>query len=80
MRGSIRENETKHRLLYIYRYLLRHSGADHSVSALELLKYMKDEYGLDVHRTTLLNDFAMIEESGIHFEIIKSRQKYTLLR
>ena len=68
------ENGTKLRLLYIYQYLLRHSDAEHPVSTAELLKYLKDEYGLDVHRTTLPNDFAMMEEAGIHFEIIKSRQ------
>lgn len=68
------ENGTKLRLLYIYQYLLRHSDAEHPVSTPELLKYLKDEYGLDVHRTTLPNDFAMMEEAGIHFEIIKSRQ------
>ncbi len=68
------ENGTKLRLLYIYQYLLRHSDADHPVSTPELLKYLKDEYGLAVHRTTLPNDFAMMEEAGIHIEVIKSRQ------
>ena len=68
------ENGTKLRLLYIYQYLLRHSDAEHPVSTPELLKFLKDEYGLDVHRTTLPNDFAMMEEAGLHFEIIKSRQ------
>ena len=68
------ENGTKLRLLYIYKYLIKHSDAEHPVSTPELLKFLKDEYGLDVHRTTLPNDFAMMEEAGIHFEIIKSRQ------
>lgn len=68
------ENGTKLRLLYIYQYLLRHSDSEHPVSTPELLKFLKDEYGLDVHRTTLPNDFAMMEEAGIHFEVIKSRQ------
>lgn len=68
------ENGTKLRLLYIYQYLLRHSDEDHPVSTPELLKYLKDEYNMDVHRTTLPGDIAMMEEAGIHFEIIKSRQ------
>ena len=29
---------------------------------------------MDVHRTTLPGDIAMMEEAGIHFEIVKSRQ------
>lgn len=68
------ENGNKLRLLYIYQYLLRHSDAEHPVSTPELLKYLKDEYNMDVHRTTLPGDIAMMEEAGIHFEIIKSRQ------
>lgn len=68
------ENGNKLRLLYIYQYLLRHSDEDHPVSTPELLKYLKDEYNMDVHRTTLPGDIAMMEEAGIHFEIIKSRQ------
>jgi len=68
------ENGNKLRLLYIYQYLLRHSDEDHPVSTPELLKYLKDEHNMDVHRTTLPGDIAMMEEAGIHFEIIKSRQ------
>ena len=68
------ENGNKLRLLYIYQYLLKHSDVEHPVSTPELLKYLKDEYNMDVHRTTLPGDIAMMEEAGIHFEIIKSRQ------
>lgn len=68
------ENGNKLRLLYIYQYLLRHSDAEHPVSTPELLKYLKDEYNMDVHRTTVPNDFAMMDQAGIHFKVIKSRQ------
>ena len=68
------ENGTKLRLLYIYQHLLRYSDPEHPVSTPELLQYLKDEYGMDVNRTTLPNDFAMMEKAGIHFEVIKSRQ------
>lgn len=68
------ENGTKLRLLYIYQYLLKHSDVEHPVSTPELLKYLKDEYNMDVHRTTLPGDIAMMEEAGIHFEIVKSKQ------
>lgn len=68
------ENGTKLRLLYIYQHLLRYSDPEHPVSTPELLQYLKDEHGMDVNRTTLPNDFAMMEKAGIHFEVIKSRQ------
>lgn len=68
------ENGTKLRLLYICRYLIRHSDPDHPISTPELLKYLKEEHNMVVNRTTLPNDFAMMEKAGIHFEVIKSRQ------
>lgn len=68
------ENGTKLRLLYIYQHLLQHSDAEHPISTHEILKYLKDKHGMEVNRTTLPNDFAMMEQAGIHFEVIKSRQ------
>lgn len=68
------ENGNKLRLLYIYRHLLRYSDAEHPVSTPELLRFLKEEHGLDVNRTTLPGDFAMMEKAGLHFEVIRSRQ------
>ena len=68
------ENGTKLRLLYIYQHLLRYSDAEHPVSTPELIRYLKEEHGINVNRTTLPNDFAMMEQAGLHFEVIKSRQ------
>jgi len=68
------ENGTKLRLLYIYQYLLHYSDSEHPVSTPQLLKYLKEEHSMDVNRTTLPNDFAMMDKAGIHFEVIKSRQ------
>ena len=67
-------NVNKLRLLYIYKHLFRYSDEDHPVSTSELLKFLKDEYDMDVNRTTLPGDFAMMEMAGLHFEIVKSRQ------
>lgn len=68
------ENGNKLRLLYIYDHLCKYSDADHPVSTSELLKFLKDEHGMEVNRTTLPGDFAMMEKAGLHFEVIKSRQ------
>lgn len=67
-------NGNKLRLLYIYKHLLRYSDAEHPVSTPELLKFLKDTYGMDVNRTTLPGDFKMMEKAGFHFEVIRSRQ------
>lgn len=68
------ENGTRLRLLYIYQHLLKYSDAEHPVSTPELLRYLREEHGMEVNRTTLPGDFAMMEKAGLHFEIIKSRQ------
>ena len=68
------ENGNKLRLLYIYQHLLRYSDAEHPVSTPELLRFLKEEHGMDVNRTTLPGDFAMMEKAGLHFEVIRSRQ------
>ena len=47
------ENGNKLRLLYIYQYLLKRSDAEHPVSTPELLKYLKDEYNMDIHCTVV---------------------------
>jgi len=68
------ENGNKLRLFYIYQHLLRYSDAEHPVSTPELLRFLKEEHGMDVNRTTLPGDFAMMEKAGLHFEVIRSRQ------
>ena len=68
------KNGNKLRLLFLYQYLLKYSDADHPISTPELLDYLKKELGIDVNRTTLPGDFAMLEKAGFHFEVIRSRQ------
>ena len=68
------ENGNKLRLLYIYQHLFRYSDAEHPVTTPELLRFLKEEHGMDVNRTTLPGDFAMMEKVGLHFEVIRSRQ------
>ena len=68
------ENGNKLRLLYIYRHLLRYSDAEHPITTPQLLRFLREEHGMDVNRTTLPGDFAMLEKAGFHFEVIRSRQ------
>ena len=71
---SLMENGNKLRLLYIYQHLFRYSDAEHPITTPELLRYLKEEHGMDVNRTTLPGDFAMMEKAGLHFEVVRSRQ------
>lgn len=68
------ENQTKLRLFYLYQHLIRNSDTDHPISTTELIRYMKEEHGIDVNRTTIADDFLIMDKAGIHCEVIKSRQ------
>ena len=68
------ENGNKLRLLYIYQHLFRYSDAEHPVTTPELIRYLKEEHGMYVNRTTLSSDFAMMEKAGLHFKVVRSRQ------
>lgn len=68
------ENQTKLRIFYLYQHLIQSSDAEHPISTTDLIKYMKEEHGIDVNRTTITDDFLIMDKAGIHCEVIKSRQ------
>lgn len=68
------ENGTKLRLLYLYQHLINHTDADHTLSTLDLIRILKEQYDIEVNRNTLANDFSMLEKAGIHIEVIHSQQ------
>ena len=68
------ENQTKLRLLYLYHHLMEHTDADHPLSTPQLIEILDKEYGIEVNRNTLANDFKMLEQAGIRFEVIHSQQ------
>ena len=68
------ENKTKLRLLYLYQHLLRHTDAEHPLSTPQLIEVLDKQYGTPVNRNTLANDFKMLEQAGIHIEVIHSQQ------
>ena len=68
------ENQTKLRLLYLYQHLLQHTDAEHPLSTPQLIEILDKQYGIEVSRNTLANDFKMLEHAGISFEVIHSQQ------
>lgn len=68
------ENQTKLRLLYLYQHLLQHTDAEHPLSTPQLIEILDEQYGIEVNRNTLANDFKMLERAGISFEVIHSQQ------
>lgn len=65
---------TKLRILYLYQHLLQHTDAEHTLSTVELMKILKEEYSLQVSRNTISNDLAMLHDCGLHIEHYESTQ------
>ena len=68
------ENQTKLRLLYLYQHLLQHTDADHPLSTPQLIEILDRQYGIEVNRNTLANDFKMLKEAGVRYEVIHFKQ------
>lgn len=68
------ENSTKHRILYLYQHLVLHTDSEHTLSTVELMKILKEQYSLKVSRNTISDDLAMLHECGMHIEHYESTQ------
>lgn len=68
------ENGTKHRILYLYQYLLQHTDAEHPLSTSELMKILKEQYAIKVSRNTISDDLAILHDCGLHIEHYESTQ------
>lgn len=68
------ENKTKLRLLYLYQHLLQYTDAEHKLTTPQLIEILDKQYGIEVNRNTLANDFKMLEQAGIKFEVVHSQQ------
>ena len=68
------ENKTKLRLLYLYQHLLQYTDAEHKLTTPQLIEILNKQYGIEVNRNTLANDFKMLEQAGIKFEVVHSQQ------
>ncbi len=67
------QSNTKLRILYLYKYLLRYSDAEHPISTGQLIEDLKTEYDIDVNRNTLADDLMMLNKSGFNIEVIHSQ-------
>lgn len=68
------ENGTKLRLLYLYQYLLENTSSEHPQSTVELMRILKEKYGITVSRNTICNDLLLLRESELHIEYVESTQ------
>lgn len=66
--------DAKLRPIYLIRILKERTDEDHFLSTAQLCKILKDEYGLDTHRTTIKSDVEMLQQAGIGIQATRSTQ------
>ena len=65
---------TKSRVLWLERYLFANTDKDHPVTTPQIIALVEERFGSSVNRTTLPNDFALLDSQGFHCEVIRSKQ------
>ena len=71
--GAI-EKGTKFRILYLYQMLMRESDHEHPITTNQLIRRLKERYDIDVNRNTIGQDLEIMNQSGLHIEVIHSTQ------
>lgn len=72
--------DAKLRPIYLIKILRERTDEDHYLTTAELCKILKDEYGMDTHRTTIRTDIEMLQQAGIGVQAIRSKQnKYNYI-
>lgn len=66
--------DAKIRPIYLIKILKERTDEDHFLSTTQLCKILKDEYGLDTHRTTIKSDVEMLQQAGIGIQATRSTQ------
>lgn len=66
--------DAKIRPIYLIKILKERTDEDHFLSTAQLCKILKDEYGMDTHRTTIKSDVEMLQQAGIGIQATRSTQ------
>ena len=66
--------DAKLRPIYLIKILKERTDEDHYLSTAELCKILKDEYGMDTHRTTIKTDVEMLQNAGFGIQATRSTQ------
>ena len=62
------DDNTKYRMLCLYQHLVRYSSPEHPITTPQLIRVLKEEYGCQVNRNTLANDFDALDLSELTHE------------
>ena len=74
------KNEDIFRPLYLCKILYERTDEEHSLSTVDLIRILSEEYGISTHRQTIKNDLNVMREFGMDIEEVRSSQnQYKLL-
>ena len=68
------DNDAKLRPIYLIQILKERTDEDHYLSTPQLCKILKDEYGIETHRTTIKSDIELLQQAGIGIQVTRSTQ------
>jgi len=73
-KGVQMDNDARLRPIYLIQILKERTDEDHYLSTAQLCKILKDEYGMDTHRTTIKSDIEVLQHAGIGIQATRSTQ------
>ena len=68
------ENISKPRILYVKKILEERSDENNPISTFQLIDILRDDYGIQAHRTSIYKDIEALKEYGADIETIHSTQ------
>lgn len=68
------DNEAKLRPLYLAKILYERTVEDHYLTTTQLIKILKEEYGISSHRQTIKTDIDVLIKFGMEIQEVKSTQ------
>ena len=66
--------DAKLRPLYLIQILKERTDEDHYLTTSQLCSILKNEYGMETHRTTIKSDIEMLQQAGIGIQAVRSTQ------
>lgn len=68
------DQDAKIRPLYLLNILKERTDEDHFLTTAQLCSILREEYGIDTHRTTIKSDIEMLQKAGFDVQITRSTQ------
>ena len=66
--------DAKLRPIYLVRILKERTDEDHYLTTAQLCSILRNEYGMETHRTTIKSDIEMLQKAGFGIQTVRSTQ------